>query len=166
MTEIKLRIYEFKIFDKVKEFHAEIQAYSKSYSYSDEGPEESLVLNKDGLDGYTLVSTFQLGYSDLFEYEFDFFIKYLNEDFTPEKYHLFRNNCRHYAFNLIRILKPTRGYIGVKILQDLNDMSEVLGKLIRGFLLVVIIFSVGLCFLPEVYKDYLLILVLILLYKQ
>ena len=114
MTEIKLRIYEFKIFDKVKEFHAEIQAYSKSYSYSDEGPEQSPVLNKDGLDGYKLISTFQLGYSDLFEYEFDFFIKYLNEDFTSEKYHLFRNNCRHYAFNLIQILKPTRGYIGLR----------------------------------------------------
>ena len=166
MTEIKLRIYEFKLFEDIKEYHAEIQAYSKSFSYSDEGLEESVVLNKDGLEGYTLVSTYDLGYSDLFEYEFELYTKYLNEDFTPEKYHIFQNNCRHYAFNLLKILKPSRGYIGVKILQNLNNMGEIIGMYIREFFLLVIMFSLSLSYLPELYKDYLLILVLILLYKQ
>ena len=164
MTEIKLRIYEFELFSKVREYHAEIEAYSKSYSYSDEGLEESVVLNKDGLEGYTLISTFELGWSDLFEYEFEYFTKYLNEDFTAEKYHIFRNNCRHYAFNLLKVLKPTKGYIGVKILQDLNDMSELLGKFIRVFLLMGILISLGVCILPEVFKDFLLILILGLLF--
>ena len=164
MTEIKLRIYEFELFNKVREYHAEIEAYSKSYSYCDEGREESVVLNKDGLEGYTLISTIELGWSDLFEYEFEYFTKYLNEDFTSEKYHLFRNNCRHYAFNLLKVLKPTKGYIGAKILQDLNDMSELLGKFIRVFLLAGILISLGVCILPEVLKDFLLILILILLF--
>ena len=164
MTEIKLRIYEFELFNKVQEYHAEIEAYSKSFSYSDEGLEISMIMNKDGLDGYTLISTFELGWSDLFEYEFEYFTKYLNEDFTPEKYHIFRNNCRHYAFNLLKVLKPTKGYIGVKILQDLNDMSELLGKLIRVFLLMGIFISLGVCILPEVFKDFLLILILGLLF--
>ena len=164
MTEIKLRIYEFELFYKVREYHAEIEAYSKSYSYCDEGLEESVVLNKDGLEGYTLISTFELGWSDLFEYEFEYFTRYLNEDFTSEKYHLFRNNCRHYAFNILKVLKPTKGYIGVKILKDLNDMSELLGTFIRLFLLAGIIISFGVCILPEVLKDFLLILTLILLF--
>ena len=166
MTEVKLRIYEFELFDKLREYHAEIEAYSKSYSYSDEGLEESVVLNKDGLEGYTLVSTFQLGYTDLWEYEFDFFTKYMREDFTSGNYHLFRNNCRHYALNLLKILKPTRGFIGIKILQNLNDMSELLGKFIRIYILMGIIISAGMCLLPEVYKDYLLIFILTLLYRQ
>ena len=164
MTEIKLRIYEFELFNKVREYHAEIEAYSKSYSYCDEGLEESVVLNKDGLEGYTLISTFELGWSDLFEYEFEYFTKYLNEDFTSEKYHLFRNNCRHYAFNLLKVLKPTKGIIGVKILQDLNNMSELVGKCIRVFLLIGILISLGVCILPEVFKDFLLILILGLLF--
>ena len=165
MTEIKLRIYEFKLFDKVQEYHAEIEAYCKSYSYSDEGLEKSVVLNKDELEGYTLISTFDLGWSDLFEYEFEYFTKYLNEDFTSEKYHLFQNNCRHYSFNLLKILKPSKGYIGVKILQELNGMSELIGKYLRGSLLMGIILSFGLCILPEILKDYLLVLILILLFK-
>ena len=166
MTEIKLRIYEFELLNKVREYHAEIEAYSKSYSYSDEGLEQSVVLNKDGLEGYTLIETIELGWSDLFEYEYDFFTRYMKEDFTSENYHIFQNNCRHYALNLLKILKPTKGYIGVKILQDLNDMSELIGKYIRGFLLMGILFCFGLCILPEVLKDYLLILIIILLLRQ
>ena len=166
MTEVKLRIYEFQLFSKAREYHAEIEAYSKSYSYSDEGRETSVVLNKDGLEGYVLVATFELGFTDLWEYEFDFFTKYMKEDYRAENYHLFRHNCRHYALGLLKVLKPTRGFIGVQILQNLNDMSELLGKYIRGILLIGIMISFGLCILPKVFKDYLLILILILLYRQ
>lgn len=166
MTEVKLRIYEFKLFSKAREYHAEIEAYSKSYSYSDEGRETSVVLNKDGLEGYVLVATFELGFTDLWEYEFDFFMRYMKEDYRAENYHLFRHNCRHYALDVLKVLKPTRGFIGVQILQSLNDMSELLGKYIRGILLIGIMISFGLCILPKVFKDYLLILILILLYRQ
>ena len=166
MTEVKLRIYEFKLFDNVREYHAEIEAYSKSYSYSDEGIEESVVLNKDGLDGYTLISTFELGYTDLLEYEFDLFTRYMREDFNSEDYHFFRNNCRHYAFELVKILKPSRMVIGLKILRNLNNMSELIGRTIHTYLQIIIIISIGLCDLPEIYKDYLLIFIIALLFKR
>ena len=161
MTEVKLRIYEFKLFSKAHEYHAEIQAYSKSYSYSDEGRETSVVLNKDGLEGYVLVATFELGFTDLWEYEFEYFTKYMKEDYRTENYHLFRHNCRHYAFDLLKVLKPTRGFIGVQILQRIYFREYI-----RGILLIGIMISFGLCILPKVFKDYLLILILILLYRQ
>ena len=61
MTKVLLRIYEFELFSGLTEYHSEIIAFNHSYSYSDEGIEVSVVLNKDGLEGYTLKATFDLG---------------------------------------------------------------------------------------------------------
>ena len=66
MSKVLLRIYEFEFFKGIKEYHAEVVAFDKSISYSDEGIEISDILNKDGLEDYELCATFNLGYADIF----------------------------------------------------------------------------------------------------
>ena len=143
MTFVTLKIYKFYILDFVPEYHAEITAYGKSYSYSDEGFEISNTLNKDGLDGYKLVKRIALGFSGLSENAFmERHLPDLVENFTIDKYKLFTNNCRHFALYMIHVLRPSRPELGLSVLSGLNIMSELLGKardlifinLIRSFL--------------------------------
>ena len=129
MTFVTLRIYKFFIFDIIPEYHAEITAYGKSYSYSDEGLEISILRNKHGVDGYELVKTINLGFSGFSETVFmERYFPELIEKYTLDKYRLFTNNCRHYALNLIHVLRPSRPEIGLSTLSGLNTMSEILGK--------------------------------------
>ena len=78
MTFVRLNIYKFYILDLIPEYHAEIIAYGKSFSYSDEGLEISMVMNKHGLDGYQLVKRISLGFSGLSENAFmeEFFLSW------------------------------------------------------------------------------------------
>ena len=129
MTFVTLRIYKFYILDFVPEYHAEISAYGKSFSYSDEGLEISMVTNKDGLEGYKLVKRITLGFSGLSENMFmERFFPDLVEGFTIDKYRLFTNNCRHFSLQMIHILRPSRPETGLSTLSGLNTMSELLGK--------------------------------------
>ena len=182
MTNVQLRIYEFQLFDTLREFHAEIVAFNKSFSYSDEGLEKSVVLNKDGLEGYTLIATYELGYADIYEYEFDeFYVPDIIQEFTAEEYHLFENNCRHYALHLINILKPAKSDIRIKVLQDLNNMSELLGNVMNTLINIMTTINtfttqlvIGLCLivsfiiscrylLSERKRDYILISIMFIL---
>ena len=129
MTFVTLRIYKFYILDFVPEFHAEISAYGKSISYSDEGIEISMTVDKNGLDGYKLVKRIALGFSGVSENVFmERYLPDLVENFTIDKYKLFSNNCRHFALHLIHVLRPSRPEIGLSVLSGLNNMSELLGK--------------------------------------
>ena len=129
MTFVTLRIYKFYILDFVPEFHAEISAYGKSISYSDEGIEISMTVDKNGLDGYKLVKRIALGFSGVSENVFmERYLPDLVENFTIDKYKLFSNNCRHFALHLIHVLRPSRPEIGLSVLSGLNTMSELLGK--------------------------------------
>ena len=90
MSKVLLRIYEFELLRGLKEYHAEIVVFDKSVSYSDEGIEVSVVTNKDGLEGYDLCATYNLGYADIFEYEFqEFCFPQLETDYTAENYNLY-----------------------------------------------------------------------------
>ena len=129
MTFVTLRIYKFYILDFVPEYHAEISAYGKSFSYSDEGLEISMTVNKDGLDGYKLVKKIALGFSGLSENNFmERYLPDLVENFTIDKYKLFTNNCRHFALHMIHVVRPSRPETGLSVLSGLNTMSELLGK--------------------------------------
>ena len=129
MTFVTLRIYKFYILDFVPEYHAEISAYGKSISYSDEGIEISMTVDKNGLDGYKLVKRITLGFSGLSENVFmERYLPDLVEKFTIDKYKLFSNNCRHFALHMIHVLRPSRPEIGLSVLSGLNTMSELLGK--------------------------------------
>ena len=129
MTFVTLRIYKFYILDFVPEFHAEISAYGKSISYSDEGIEISMTVDKNGLDGYKLVKRIALGFSGVSENVFmERYLPDLVENFTIDKYKLFTNNCRHFALHMIHVLRPSRPEIGLSVLSGLNTMSELLGK--------------------------------------
>ena len=164
MTEVKLRIYEFQITRGISEYHAEIIAFDKSLSYSEDGLERSIIQNKDGWDGYTLVGTFNLGFADIYEFEFDeYYAPELEEDFTPEKYHLFSHNCRHYALELLKILKPSQAQNGIKVLENLNSMSESLMPTLPAGLILSLSLITGLIMCAENTKDYLLILILFFL---
>ena len=164
MTEVKLRIYEFQITRGITEYHAEINAFDKSLSYSEDGLEISMIQNKDGWDGYKLVGTFDLGFADIYEFEFDeYYAPELDDDFTSEKYHLFFHNCRHNALKLLRILKPSQALIGIKVLENLNSMSESLMSILpAGFVFALSLIN-GLIMCTENTKDNLLILILFLL---
>ena len=129
MTFVTLKIYKFYIFDLVPEYHAEITAYKKSYSYSDEGLEISTITNKNGLDGYQLVKRISLGFSGLSENVFmERFFPELVENYTIDKYRLFTNNCRHFSVKMIHVLRPSRPEMGLSVLSGLNTMSSLLGK--------------------------------------
>ena len=129
MTFVTLKIYKFYIFDLVPEYHAEITAYKKSYSYSDEGLEISTITNKNGLDGYQLVKRISLGFSGLSENVFmERFFPELVENYTIDKYKLFTNNCRHFSVKMIHVLRPSRPEMGLSVLSGLNTMSSLLGK--------------------------------------
>ena len=52
----------------------------------------------------------------------------LVENFTIDKYKLFTNNCRHFALQMIHVLRPSRPETGLSVLSGLNTMSELLGK--------------------------------------
>ena len=129
MTFVTIRIYKFFIFDIIPEYHAEISAYGKSFSYSDEGLEISSLKNKHGIDGYELVKTINLGFTGTSETVFmERFFPELVEKYTVDKYKLFTNNCRHYCLHMIHILRPSRPELGLSTLSGLNTMSELLGK--------------------------------------
>ena len=129
MTFVTLKIYKFYILDLIPEYHAEITAYGKSFSYSDEGLEISMVMNKHGLDGYQLVKRISLGFSGLSENAFmERFFPELVENYTIDKYRLFTNNCRHFSVKMIHVLRPSRPEKGLSLLSGLNTMSELLGK--------------------------------------
>ena len=129
MTFVTLKIYKFYIFDLVPEYHAEITAYGKSYSYSDEGLEISSITDKNGLDGYQLVKRISLGFSGLSENVFmERFFPELVENYTIDKYKLFTNNCRHFSVKMIHVLRPSRPEMGLSVLSGLNTMSALLGK--------------------------------------
>ena len=133
MTQVLLRIYEFQLYGELREYHAEIVVYGYSHSYSDEGLEESIVQNKDGLEGYTLVSTYNLGHTKLFEYEFEeFYVPEIIRKFAADAYDLYDFNCRVFALYLIHVLRPTRADIGIQILEDLNNMSAQLGNIVHN----------------------------------
>ena len=129
MTFVTLKIYKFYILDLIPEYHAEITAYGKSYSYSDEGLEISTITNKHGLDGYQLVKRISLGFSGLSENVFmERFFPELVENYTIDKYRLFTNNCRHFSVKMIHVLRPSRPEMGLSVLSGLNTMSALLGK--------------------------------------
>ena len=129
MTFVTLKIYKFYIFDLVPEYHAEITAYKKSYSYSDEGLEISSIIKKHGVDGYQLVKRISLGFSELSENVFmERFFPELVENYTIDKYRLFTNNCRHFSVKMIHVLRPSRPEMGLSVLSGLNTMSALLGK--------------------------------------
>ena len=129
MTFVTLRIYKFYIFDIIPEYHAEISAYGKSFSYSDEGLEISTLMNKHGYDNYELVKRISLGFCGLSENSFmERFFPDLVVNYTIDKYNLFSNNCRHFSLNLIHVLRPSRPEMGLTVLSGLNTMSELLGK--------------------------------------
>ena len=129
MTFVTLKIYKFYILDLIPEYHAEITAYKKSYSYSDEGLEISTITNKHGLDGYQLVKRISLGFSGLSENVFmERFFPELVESYTIDKYRLFTNNCRHFSVKMIHVLRPSRPEMGLSVLSGLNTMSALLGK--------------------------------------
>jgi len=129
MTFVTLKIYKFYILDLIPEYHAEITAYKKSYSYSDEGLEISTITNKHGLDGYQLVKRISLGFSGLSENVFmERFFPELVENYTIDKYRLFTNNCRHFSVKMIHVLRPSRPEMGLSVLSGLNTMSSLLGK--------------------------------------
>ena len=141
MTFVTLRIYKFFICDIIPEYHAEISAYGKSFSYSDEGLEISTITNKHGMDGYELVKKISLGFSGLSENVFmERYFPDQVENFTIDKYRLFSNNCRHYSLHMIHVLRPSRPEMGLSVLSGLNTMSELLGKA-RDLILVNIIRS-------------------------
>ena len=129
MTFVTLKIYKFYILDLIPEYHAEITAYKKSYSYSDEGLEISTIINKHGVDGYQLVKRISLGFSGLSENVFmERFFPGLVENYTIDKYRLFTNNCRHFSVKMIHVLRPSRPEMGLSVLSGLNTMSALLGK--------------------------------------
>ena len=130
MTFIKLRIYKFLILNSLPEYHAEIEAYRKAFSYSEEGLDISTVTNKDGIDGYELIQTYSLGFSGLSEKRFmeRYFPRMVGE-YTIDRYALFSHNCRHFALDLIRTLRPSRPENGLYVLGELNKMSEKLGRI-------------------------------------
>ena len=129
MTFVTIRIYRFLIWDIIPEYHAEISAYGKSFSYSDEGLEISTIKNKDNMDGYKLVKTIRLGFSGVSENNFmeRYFPELVNE-FTIDKYRLFTHNCRHFTLHMIHVLRPSRPELGLTVISGLNTMSELLGK--------------------------------------
>ena len=129
MSKVLLRIYEFELLRGLKEYHAEIVVFDKSVSYSDEGIEVSVVTNKDGLEGYDLCATYNLGYADIFEYEFqEFCFPQLETDYTAKNYDLYKHNCRYFSLDVIHLLRPSRAEIGVKVLEELNNMSSIIGN--------------------------------------
>jgi len=129
MTFVTLKIYKFYILDLIPEYHAEITAYKKSYSYSDEGLEISTIINKHGVDGYQLVKRISLGFSGLSENVFmERFFPELVENYTIDKYRLFTHNCRHFSVKMIHVLRPSRPEMGLSVLSGLNIMSTLLGK--------------------------------------
>ena len=166
MSKVLLRIYEFKLFRGIKEFHAEVVVFDKSISYSDEGIEVSVVTNKDGLEGYELCATYNLGYADIFEYEFqEFCYPQLESDYTAENYRLYTHNCRYFSLDVIHLLRPSKAEIGIKVLEDLNKMSSVLGDHLEirsarklTFLTSIVLFTLNHCYgtfvpIPMIMKD-------------
>ena len=132
MSKVILQIYEFELFKSFKEYHAEIVAFDKSISYSDEGIDVSDIKNKDGLEGYELCATFNLGYADIFEYEFqEFCFPKLEQEYTDENYNLYTHNCRFFALDVINLLKPSKAEVGIQVLEDLNNMSTILGEYLK-----------------------------------
>ena len=93
MTFVTLRIYKFYIFDIIPEYHAEISAYGKSFSYSDEGLEISTLMNKHGYDNYELVKRISLGFCGLSENSFmERFFPDLVANYTIDKYNSENSN--------------------------------------------------------------------------
>ena len=84
----------------------------------------SVVLNKDGLEGYTLKATYDLGYTEMYHYEFEEFnFPTIMDDYTADSYNLFHKNCRFFSLELLNILKPSDAVIGRRVLTELNKMS-------------------------------------------
>ena len=137
MTQVLLRIYEFELFSGLTEYHSEIIAFNQSYSYSDEGIEVSVVLNKDGLEGYTLKATYDLGFSEMYDYEFEEFnFPAIMDDYTAESYNLFHRNCRFFSLEILNILKPSNQTSGTRVLQELNKMSLTIERYVRPLQLI------------------------------
>ena len=176
MSKVLLQIYEFDFFHGIKEYHAEVVVFDKSISYSDEGIDVSDQTNKDGLDDYKLCATFDLGYADIFEYEFqEYCFPKLEKAYTAENYGLFKHNCRFFALDVIKLLQPTKSVVGIQVLEDLNQMSAYLGKYLKiktvGIITFLTSFSLstafqllGTCFpIPMIVKDILIITLFIIL---
>ena len=176
MSKVLLRIYEFEFFKGIKEYHAEVVAFDKSISYSDEGIEISDILNKDGLEDYELCATFNLGYADIFEYEFqEYCFPKLEKEYTAETYGLYSHNCRFFALDVIKLLQPTKAEVGIQVLEELNNMSVKLGKVLKlrliGWMTFIVSFTLstvshifGTCLpIPTLLKDIIIITLFIIL---
>ena len=176
MSKLLLQIYEFELFGSLKEYHAEVVVFDKSISYSDEGIDVSDTTNKDGLEDYELRATFNLGYADMFEYEFqEYCFPKLEKKYKAENYGLYSRNCRFFALDVIKLLQPTKSEVGIQVLEDLNNMSLVLGRFmkIRLFCVLTFLTSVtlstvfhicGTCFpIPMLLKDIIIITMFIMI---
>ena len=129
MTFVTLKIYNFKIFSFVKEFHCEITAYGLSWSFSEDGLETSEIMNKHNYDGYELVKSYSLGFSGMPKEIFaSRYLPALREAYTIDEYDLFNKNCRHFSLEMIKILRPSRRERGLRTLSKLNDMSQKIGQ--------------------------------------
>ena len=153
MSKVILQIYEFELFKSFKEYHAEIVVFGKSISYSDEGIDVSDVTNKDGLEGYELCATFNLGYADIFEYEFqEFYFPRLEKEYTDENYNLYTHNCRFFALNVINLLQPSKAEVGIQVLEDLNNMSIELGKYLKMKSVILLLTSIVLFTVFQIFE--------------
>ena len=176
MSKVLLQIYQFEILNGIKEYHAEIVVFGKSISYSDEGIDISDEINKDGMEDYELCATFDLGYADIFEYEFqEYCFPKLENEYTEQNYGLFSHNCRFFALDVIKLLQPTKADVGIQVLEDLNNMSQALKKVFKlklimtlvfcaSFTLTVIFHIFGTCFpIPMLFKDIMIITMFIII---
>ena len=135
MTFVTLKIYNFKIFSFIKEYHCEITAYGLSWSYSEDGLETSEIMNKHNHDGYELVKSYSLGFSGMPKEIFaSRYLPALREGYTIDEYDLFHKNCRHFSLQMIKILRPSRREKGLRTLSKLNDMSRKIGQLSEVFI--------------------------------
>ena len=129
MTFVTLKIYNFKLIGFINEWHAEIIAYGKSWSFTQNGLDVSDQVNKENIDGYTLVKSIPLGFSALSKEQFN--EQYLPDilgKYTVDAYSLIDNNCRHFSLELVKVLGPTRQHRGLYILSQLNFMTYIIGR--------------------------------------
>ena len=135
MTFVTLKIYNFKLVGFINEWHAEVTAYGKSWSFTQNGLEVSDLLNKDGVQGYTLVESIPLGFSALSRVQFnEDYLPGVIQSYTVDAYSLIDKNCRHFSLDLIKILGPTREERGLYILSQLNFMTYIIGR-VKDFIL-------------------------------
>ena len=125
-----LAIYEFKILGIIPAYHTEIVIGNNSFGYGDEGIE---IMNGPNLNedfGYRLITSIPLGETRKTQHDMREIIQNFEEEWSPERYDLFTQNCRHFSLAFLNELDCDSAIEARRILAGLINFSEKIGWMI------------------------------------